>query len=93
MEKYDYFLFGRTVCRELLNGEIIKFEVYRIGEGWQKDVMGIRDSVLGGLHGMNDYIGDVNVLTEETALKIIAKQEELQTTAIPGLHWGGSYTE
>ena len=46
------------------------------------------------MHGYGDYSpSEINVITEEMALKIVNKQEELNTTNIPGLTCGGIYNE
>ncbi len=90
----DYYLLGFTVCREKMAGDRLIAEYYRVGEGWLSDRSTLHRDIHDAMFGYG-YMspGDLTTLTEETACRIIAKQEELGKADIPGLHRGGSYVE
>ncbi|MBQ3640981.1 hypothetical protein II906_03525 [bacterium] len=97
MEKY--YLLGHTVIHVNSSEDDYYLEYYVPGRGWIEDKPGpdYRDfsgAIHEAMHGYGDFSpGDINVLAKDVALKIIKKQEELNTTNIPGLNWGGSYQE
>lgn len=97
MEKY--YLFGYLVIHLRDSDDDYPYEYYIPGKGWLADKPGpyyrdFRSAIHDAMHGYGDYSpSDINVITEEMAQKIVNKQEELNTTNISGLTWGGIYNE
>ena len=95
--KDEYYLLGHTVCREIVRDGEGRTEYYVIGKGWVEDKPGdsyrdLHHTIHAAMFGFDDMsVMDLNNLKEETAMKIIDKQEELGIENIPGLTWGGSY--
>ena len=84
-ETVQYYLYNptRTVERErTVDGKVV-YEFYKFGKGWRiDDTLRIQDS----LYGYGDYsVMDVDEISEEMAMRIISRQEELQTNRIPEL--------
>ena len=101
MEEKTYYIFGYNICREFYRGDDLITEYYKIGEGWVQDkpdsdsYKGLHRNMQDAMHDYGDYsVMDIDVISEDIAMKVTAKQEELGHTDIPGLHYGsGAYKE
>ena len=97
----EYYVFGLTICRKYIKDEEVITEFYKVGEGWLQDKPGMPWFSNLGVHiqdALHDYgnysVMDVDIISEETAMKITAKQEKLGRNDIPGLRYGsGAYKE